>query len=370
MQSLGHDIRIIARIHDFQPRAEIEGVFQRDRLPLTLIPHAKSCWKLMLRNLPAILRNPALLDGAALEYLDSSYLATVKAEIERFKPDVLWMEYCGHWPLLTLLRSYGIPMILKSSNNEAQNCIDDHGGRLMARIKAMPKFAGERIIATKSNLVLAITPDEERWYRSQGAKNVLVLPLRGLSRCLEERVHSEKKPLDIVFLSSNYNMGHNRDAFLFLLRKILPEVRRALPGKIRFHLTGSKFRDEWKKELADDLIYEGFVEDLGGFLRTMDCALCPWITGQGMQQKVFEPLCRSLPLLTTKVGGYPFENGTEVLLCKTPEDYVQGLQRLLDPRERNKIASAAHAKAKTLFSEERMKDVMTQALAAVIHGNE
>jgi hypothetical protein len=230
----------------------------------------------------------------------------------------------------------------------------------------LPKYTGEKIVARSSDLVLAISPDEERWYRSLGAKKSGVLPLRGLSPCFSQKNHEPKNTIDAVFLSSNYNMGHNRDAFLFLLEKILPLVRKELPGKIRFHLTGSKFPAKWRKYLADDLIYERFVPDLGQFLSKMDVAVCPWISGTGMQQKVFEPLCRSLPLLTTKTAGYPFVNGKEVLLCVTPQDYVSGLHRLLNPDERNRIASAAYDKARSLFSEETVKRIMKDAIEGVV----
>ena len=365
MHSLGYDISIIARIHDFQPRNEVEKVFRSENLPLTLVPHTKGIWKLMLRNFPGILRNPGLLDGAALEYLDHEYLKTLKSEIESFKPDVFWIEYSTHWALLKFLKPYNIPIIVKSSLNEPRNCVDEHGGSLISRIKSLPKYVGEKVVARNADLVLAITPDEENWYRSLGAKRSGVLPLRGLSKCFTKKTHAPKPVLDAVFLSSNYNMGHNRDAFMFLLKKILPLVRKELPGKVRFHLTGSKFRPEWKKYLAEDFSYAGFVPDLGQFLSTMDFAVCPWITGQGMQQKVFEPLCRSLPLLTTKTGGYPFENGKEVLLCKTPEDYVGGLRQLLDPNRRNEIAEAAYKKADELFSEEAVKKIMKESIERI-----
>ncbi len=366
MQALGNDIRVIARIHDFQNKHDIEAAFRKESIPLILVPHTKNKWKLLLKNLPAIIRNPGLLDGAALEYLDQHYLQTVKKAITEFRPDVIWMEYCTHWPLLRILKPFGIPMIVKSSLNEPRNCIDEHGGSLVARIKALPKYIGERTVAAESDLVLAITPDEEKWYRSLGGKNVAVLPLRGLSKCFARKIHTPKDVLDVVFLSSNYNMGHNRDAFLFLLKNILPEVRLKLPGKIRFHLTGSKFREQWKPFLADDLRYTGFIPDLGAFLATMDAALCPWITGQGMQQKVFEPLCRSLPLLTTKTGGYPFIDGKEVLLCKTPQDYVEGLRKLLDPAVRNAIAESAYDKAHLLFSEEAVKGIVKRTIEGVM----
>lgn len=374
LKKAGYEVRMLAKIHPFQDRAAVEKAFVNIGIPLALTPHVRRPWGSLLKNFPHMLLEPGLLDGAALEYADPSFLATVRKEVESFRPDVLWMEYSMLWPALRALKSFGIPTILKSSLNEPRNCIDEHGGSLLSRIKALPKYAGERIVAQESDVILAITPDEEEWYRSLGARETGVMPLRGLAKCLEPRTHLPKETLDVVFLSSNYNMGHNRDAFLVLVNQIVPRVRSAMPGKIRFHLTGSKFPDRFRPLLGDDLTYEGFLPDLGAFLRTMDVALCPWISGQGMQQKVFEPLCRSLPLLTTKTAGYPFVPGEDVLLCATPEEYVRGLERLLDHRERQRLADNALRKATELFSEEalieRARETVERALAVHRSKNE
>lgn len=373
MKSMGHDIRVIAKIHDFQNRAPIEQAYAKEGVPLTLVPHLKNPFGLLLKKLPQIFTNPGLLDGAALEYLDPVYLETVDRTIEQFKPDVLWIEYSTHWSILKRLKQkYGIPIIVKSSLNEPRNCIDEHGGAWFSRLKALPKYTGERVAAREASMILGITPDEEAWYRSLGAQKTGVLPLRGLARCFSVQGSGsstrgkQESPLDVVFLSSNYNMGHNRDAFEFLAKKIIPLVREKLPGRFVFHLTGSKFPDRYRRFLAEDVRYEGFIPDLAAFLQTMDIALCPWISGQGMQQKVFEPLCRGIPLLTTKTAGYKFENGKEVLLCKTPENYVDGLRRLLSTEERNRIAGAAQAKARTLFGEDVVKKTVSDAIEGVI----
>lgn len=365
MKSMGYDIHVIAKIHDFQNRKTVEEAFRTIDIPLTLVPHLRHPWKALLRNAPKAIVNPALLDGAALEYLDRNYLATVKNAIETIKPNILWLEYSMLWPLLRELKPYGIPMIMKSSLNEAKNCMDEHGRSLLSRLKAIPKYFGERIVAREADLVLAITPDEEKWYRSLGATTTDVLPLRGLSQCMREKTHVDKDVLDIVFLSSNYNMGHNRDALLFLLQKIVPLLRKECRGQFVLHLTGSKFPEQCKKFLGDDVRYEGFVDDLGAFLGTMDLALCPWISGHGMQQKVFEPLCRSLPLLTTKTAGYPFADREEVMLCDTPEEYVAAFKALRSAAARATLASKAHAKAKTLFDAEALQRVVQSALDRV-----
>lgn len=134
----------------------------------------------------------------------------------------------------------------------------------------------------------------------------------------------------------------------------------------RFHLTGSKFPEIHRDLLGEDARTTGFVPDIGAFLSTMDIALCPWISGQGMQQKVFEPLCRSIPLITTKTAGYPFEPATEVMLADHPDEYVDHLLLLRDHTRRQTQADAAHAKAQALFSGEAVKRLVKDAVEDVL----
>lgn len=366
MKRRGYHVHVLAKTHAFQDRQEIQAAFAHIGIPLTLVPHPRSLWPILCRRDGAALRSPALLDGAALEYLDPVYEHAVRQTIESFRPDVVWLEYTTHWPVLRLLRRYGVPCIMKSSLNEPQNCMDEHGRSIVSRFKACPKYIGEWIAARSSDMVLAITPDEERWYRSLGARHTGVLPLRGLSSCFTHREHAEKDILDVIFLSSNYNMGHNRDALMFLLQEIIPRLAERHPGKFRFHLTGKKFPSSVLPLLPSNVRATGFVEDLGNFLATMDIAVCPWIRGAGMQQKVFEPLCRCLPLLTSKVAGYPFVHNEDLLLCQTPDAYVDGLMQLTNAQERSRLSHAAETKARTLFSEDAVAGVMERAIKSVI----
>lgn len=367
LKDMGNEVRVVGRYHTFQDKAELQAVFDREGVDMTLIPHKTDAWKLLLKNPLKPILNPGWLDGAALEYADPEYLRTVERIIDEFKPDVGWLEYCSHWPLADVFHKKGIPVILKSSNNEAAQCMDDHDRSLVSRIKALPKYVSEWLVAKKSDMVLAVSPDEERWYKKLGAKRATTLPLRGLSQCLVKRTHKDKEVLDVVYLTSNYSMGHNRVIVEFVLKEVIPKVRLAMPGRFRFHITGRKFPQAFEKYLAEDIKTVGFVPDIGEFLGTMDIALSPWITGQGMQQKVFEPLCRSIPTLTTKTGGYAFEKDTEVLLCKNADEYVEGLRKLVSTQERNRISAAAYLKAESLFSEQAVKKIMSDAIEAVIN---
>lgn len=366
MRDLGYDVRVIGRYHAFQDPKELKEAFDREGVDITLVPHRTDAWKLLLKNPFRVLTNPAWLDGSALEYADPKYIETVRRITEEFRPDIAWLEYCSHWPMSNLLHSYGIPTILKSSNNEAAQCMDDHDHSILSMAKAAPKYVSEWIVANRNEFVLAVSPDEERWYRRLGAKHITTLPLRGLSQCLKEQPARQKDVLDVVFLTSNYNMGHNRVIVEFVLRDVIPKVRAALHGKYRFHLTGRKFPEALGKYLGEDVRSVGYVPDIGEFMGTMDIALSPWITGQGMQQKVFEPLCRGIPTMTTKTGGYPFEDGKEILLCKTPEEYVAAFRMLQDFDKRSALGHAGFLKAYALFSEETVKRIMEETIETVL----
>ncbi|MDB4978577.1 MAG: hypothetical protein JWM56_763 [Candidatus Peribacteria bacterium] len=362
---MGLDVRVIARIHDFQPRAEIEEAFRREGISLTLVPHTKNPWPLLSQCFSRILRHPSLLDGAALEYADPAYEQVVLDMVQAFKPQVAWLEYTSLWPIMQVLQRKGIPCIMKSSLIEPLQSMDDNGRTLISRLKAIPKFGGEYIAARESTVLMALTPDEKAWYDKAGAKRTELLPLRGLAECFERRIHTDKQVCDVVFLSSNYNMGHNRDAALFLLKDVIPAVRNRMPGTFRFYLTGSKFPASFGQYLADDVVSTGFIPDLAAFLSGMDIAVCPWVTGHGMQQKVFEPLCRSIPLITNRLSGYPFKNGEEVCIAASADNYVEALAFLSVTANRQNMADAAYKKAKVYFDEAVLKKTVLSAVDSV-----
>ena len=151
MKSLGYDVQVIAKIHSFQDRAQVEAVFRQEKIPLTLTEHSSNPGTLLWQNMISVIKNPVLIDGSALEYADSKYQEIVLQNVKNNQPDVIWLEYTMLWPLLHLFKPMGIPLIMKSSLNEPLNCIDEHGGSILSRLKSIPKFPGEKIAATKSD---------------------------------------------------------------------------------------------------------------------------------------------------------------------------------------------------------------------------
>jgi glycosyltransferase involved in cell wall biosynthesis len=167
-------------------------------------------------------------------------------------------------------------------------------------------------------------------------------------------------------MAASYSVSHNRAALDFVLEQVWPRLRQAAPQTFHLHILGTKLpRAYYERYAAPDLHLHGFVDDLEGFLDSMDIALTPSPFGQGMQQKIFEPLCRGFPTITHRRGlaGYPYTDGESVLVGADAEDYVRQLLRLRDPALRSKLAASASAVSASLFSQaallERVQSLLT-----------
>ncbi len=173
----------------------------------------------------------------------------------------------------------------------------------------MPKLISEVMAVKKSNLIFTITPKEAGNYKKLGAKNVEVLPLRGLPKCLtEKRNVKDKQKLNVFFMGSTYNVFHMTKALEFILKEIIPKIDKIAFNRFCFHILGAKLPKEYNSYLKENVVYRGYVENLEEVLEEMDVALIPSLCGAGMQQKIFEPLDMRINTTTSpwEIGGYSF----------------------------------------------------------------
>jgi hypothetical protein len=302
------------------------------------------------------LRNPVFIDGAAYEYTESEIQQVLRGELDHFKPDLVWFDYTYLWPLYKEVRKRRIPIVTRSINFEPIHFLEEDGYKLKNYLKYLPKLASEWLSVRGSNLVFSITPNEEKRYK-RWHKNVANLPLRGLPRVIKES-HDirEIRPFHVFFMGSTYNVFHNREALLFVVRDLAPRIEKTNPGEFVFHILGSKVPDFVHKYFNKNVIYDGpkYGEELEKFLSSMDIALIPSLMGAGMQQKIFEPLSRGIPTLTSSRGlaGYPFINGKSVLCADNLQGFAEQLLQMRDKQLRQKLSTSSIELAQEVFSQE------------------
>lgn len=363
---LGHEVHLLTGFMPYQKREEVAAYYQQRGITASIVPVLKPTltWRRFLR--------PAYLDGAAWEYANPQFLKAVERVLNERNPDVVWCHASYTWGPAKLAHQYGIQTVIRSVNYEPEQLLHETGDSLANRVRYFAKTHSERNVLHYASVTVAITPDEQRIYQQLNPQAcVKLLPLRALPGLLRPpRSPRSERPLRVFFMAASYNVTHNASALRFVVNEVMPRVRTASPGDFEFHIMGSKVPQMILDKAAPDLIFDGYVPDIEVHLETMDVALAPSLSGVGMQQKVFEPLCRAFPTITHQraLAGYPFAEDTHLLTADRAENYVHQLLRLRDPALRARLSARVAQQAASLFSPERF-DTDVQAILQVAKGS-
>jgi glycosyltransferase involved in cell wall biosynthesis len=366
---LGHDVRVLSFRFPWQEcdREKSAAYLGADVELLPYQPVPPHSPRAIIHRVVAALRRPALLDGSAMVYTHPEVVRPFDELLDHWHPDVAWFDYTNLWPLVERARDRGVATVVRSINYEPQHNLEERGRSLANRGRYFAKYLSERASMRAADAFAAITPADRREYLRLGRTDCGVLPLRSLSSLLRaSRPVRVRQPLEVFFFGSNYSVSHNRAALLFILRDVVPGVRAAAPGAFRFNLLGSKPPADLESYLRHDVRLNGFVTDLESFLDTMDIALVPSLYGGGMQQKIFEPLCRAFPCVIAPRGlaAYPVRDGQHALLATSGEDMIAALLRLRDPGLRERLSSGASAFGAEHFNQSACDAVVIALLEA------
>lgn len=93
----------------------------------------------------------------------------------------------------------------------------------------------------------------------------------------------------------------NTDALRIIVHEILPRLtKRNLDFRIL--ICGNRITDEWQDELEQypEIIFEGFVEDIGLYYKGCDCFINPVTLGSGLKTKLVEALANNIDIISVE----------------------------------------------------------------------
>ncbi len=372
--SWGYEVSVLTKVSSEKYRKEAETMSEALEIPISAVPYknlrANMSKIQKIKNICGRLARPWYLDGAAYEYRDPEIQKELLRILDEFQPDLVWFDYTYLWPLFRFVKKRKIPIVSRSINFEALHFLEEDGRSAWNYLKFLPKFLSEYITGKLSDVLFAITPDEEKWYKKIGSKNVIVLPLRGISSYLSYKANiKDSSPLQVFFFGSTYNVAHNRAAAEMLLSRIVPLVQHMFPGEFEFHIFGAKLPSHLETLCVNGVTQHGYVPlgELNKVFEGMDIALIPSLYGAGMQQKIFEPLARGFPALVSSRGiaGYPFYNGEHLLTADSPREFAEALGVLRDLDLRQRLSIKAKDQASALFSSERLTGIIKNSLESL-----
>lgn len=128
----------------------------------------------------------------------------------------------------------------------------------------------------------------------------------------------------------------NVDGLVWFISEVWQKLSTQIEG-IQLKIVGKNpdLRIQSVSAPFNNIIFTGFVENLDTVYRDAQVFICPLRFGSGIKVKVMNALYRGIPCVTSDIGaeGLLAVDGIHFLLAKTPDDYINQIQRLLSQKD-------------------------------------
>ncbi|THD45218.1 MAG: glycosyltransferase [Bradyrhizobium sp.] len=299
-------------------------------------------------------------------------VATLSRHIQHLKPDLIFAHRIGG--MAPLLRTrIALPPVLVD--------IDDIEHEKLKRLaQSMPRFAPRlgiwtqallarhalrRINATASCLLVASELDQSKLVAACRGAKTAIIPNTAVAFELLPKAQS---PTACFVGTADY--APNREAILWLLHKIWPLVRAAIPDA-RLLIAGSATR-ELAAGFADQGVEGlGFVANLATVYERARIAVCPIRRGGGTRIKIIEAAMNARPVVSTLVGaeGLSLTPGAEILVEDEPAGFARACIALLqDPDLAASFGEAAQRRAAAVYDPARIRERLIALCRGLLDG--
>ncbi|MHB8992319.1 MAG: glycosyltransferase, partial [Chloroflexota bacterium] len=126
----------------------------------------------------------------------------------------------------------------------------------------------------------------------------------------------------ILFVGS-YHHSPNVDAAGYLVRELLPLVRRELPG-VKSYLLGSNPPPEIAELASEEIVVPGYQPDLRPYFDRCKLSVAPLRFGAGVKGKLLTSLGYGVPVVASPLAaeGMGLADGRELLIADGPEAFA------------------------------------------------
>jgi sugar transferase (PEP-CTERM/EpsH1 system associated) len=143
------------------------------------------------------------------------------------------------------------------------------------------------------------------------------------------------------------NMFANRDAVMYFLEQVWPQVTARVP-EVRFFAVGQDPPPELKAIAAADprVVVTGYVDDIRPYVAQAAVYVVPLRVGGGTRLKVLDAMASGKAMVSTSIGceGLEVAPGRHLLTADTPAAFAEATVTLLnDAPRRRELGAAARA---------------------------
>ncbi len=154
---------------------------------------------------------------------------------------------------------------------------------------------------------------------------------------------SVEKKYDLVF-TGNMSYPPNVNAAQYLASEIIPLLTVSNP-KIKMAIAGANPQTAVKRLASKNIVVTGWLNNITDAYNESKIFVAPMQIGTGMQNKILEAMAMKIPCVTSPLAAKAIgaTHLVNVVIAKSPEEYVQLIDTLLNSRElRDRITNEAY----------------------------
>ncbi len=215
-------------------------------------------------------------------------------------------------------------------------------------------------ILSRVDGIVAITKDD-----SEGLKQLgIIVPMEVVPIGMKvSEIQVKPVPSDSVHL---YHLGAmdwlpNVEGINWFVNDIWPKITEDFPD-IKCSLAGRKMPPSLLSHSSRNLTIEGEIPSVSDFVSDKNVAVIPLLSGSGLRVKIVEALAYGKAVITTSLGatGIPYENGKNMLIADSPEDFVKQVNWLKEnPDKIQSLSSEARKLAEREFDLSNLSSKLT-----------
>nr|NQU92087.1 glycosyltransferase [Bacteroidota bacterium] len=130
------------------------------------------------------------------------------------------------------------------------------------------------------------------------------------------------------------NWMPNEEGIKWFLDLVWPEVNRQFPD-LKFFLAGREMPLWLRSSKLANVMVVGEVDDAFEFIYSKSIEIVPLFSGSGIRIKIIEGMAAQRAVISTSIGaeGIQVENGKNILLANTPQEFVEAIKKCVSDRE-------------------------------------
>lgn len=170
--------------------------------------------------------------------------------------------------------------------------------------------------------------------------------------------------MNILFVGS-LAWKPNDQGLVWFLTNVVPLLQEA-GYPYNLYIVG-KNPSETVKRLAqqnENITITGYVPDIDGYYARCHYMIVPLFIGSGLRVKILEAFSYGMPVVSTTTGaeGIAYTDGEDILIGDSPEEFVAGMKKMLDPDLRRKLSGNCRAVYLRNHSVEAMRSKLNRML--------